>query len=298
MEFDIEKLKLKTTSQLDDNEKQYLIDNVDKLNDEDREAYSDFLIADDIPNTDENTITQETTGEENQPTDQAGEDTGDGGQNNNEPQKEYVFESEEDAKNFVLKVQQEQEAAKKAAIDAATTPAEKKYVEENWVPDDWNVALKKAVEIAKKEIREEDAAVVKKQEDNAKRLENEWQDLRKLHNLPERNTDEGRQIHDGIVTLGIKHGKTNFKDAYDLWSIVPKDKGGGYDPVAAVQEAKKAESKQKISAQKKVASKLGGQAPETSVKSANGGNLETPDYNTLHNAKSVGDLLRKTGVIS
>lgn len=284
-ELNLDKLKLKTSGQLTDTEKDFVRQNVDKLNDEDKSAYADFLQV------------QETPIEENQPGEQdaAGSETPPEGGNGGETAKppvtpSFSFKSEEEAREFVRKQTEENERAKQAAIDKATTPEQKKYVEENWKPKDWDEGIRKTVEIAKKEIREEMEEA--RQKEIGVKLQKEWEDLAKEKKIPALTTKEGKTIHDNIVKYGVAAGKQTFKEAYSVWERIPKEFGGGLEP-GAKPPVDPSEAAKVLAAQKKAASKIGGQ--NTGTKPGDSG-LKV-SYADLHKARSTEELLKKAGVM-
>lgn len=312
MEYNIDEVKIKPAKWLDDGEKDFLRQNVDKLNDEDKAAYADFLTPDDdtAGTGDQNAAAGSSDdgnnngGQGDQANanaagdDQSGKDAGAGANANPvNPDTGYQFKNEAEARAFVERTLQEKEAEKQKALDAAKTPEERRFVEDNFKPDNWNEGFKLAVKFAKEEIRAENAAEEKKVADNRKRLQTEWEDVAKVNSLPSLDTQEGRVVHDQILKIAIAHGKTNFKDAHELWSMIPAEKGGGYKVDASTAGAALADAKKaQMSDQKKVAAKVGGQQPAGTQKSA-AGSLDVPDYKTLHEARSVKDLMKKTGVL-
>lgn len=317
---DFEKARQKPAAWLNDDEKKVIRDNADKLNDEDKAAFASFLdTPDDAAGQGEGQSAGAADAGAGEGGGGGGEGAGagsgdagagDAGAGDQGQPPAFSFKSEDDAKAFVLKLQQEQAAEKQRAIDAATTPEEKKWVEDNYKPKDWDEAYKKSAEYAVKLMEEKQEAREKQRQDNAKRAEADWQALIKEHKLTDvRNPDgtqnpEGVKVHDQIVEIGLKNGKKNFQEAYDLWSIIPEEKGGGYKIAAAAAGTDPAEIKKQqedakkvqLNKQKDAAAKLGGQSPAGDGKPAAGA-LDTPDYATLHKARSARELMRKAGVI-
>lgn len=299
--MDLEKLKLKTSSQLLPEEKEFIKQNQDKLNDEDKEAYADFL-AEDTDEVVDDSSGDASVDDENadDTTEEAADDNASTDDETKEPQETksvFQFNSEDEAKDFVKKIQEEDAAKKKAAIEAAQTPEEKRYIEENWKPIDWNDAAVRLTDVVMQRIEEKTQAEQKAIEDSNKKLDAEWLELSKQHSIPDRTTDEGKKIHDSVVQVAIRYNLSTFHDAYDLWSKIATDQGGGYKISASEAGATLAEKKkEQVSTQKKVASKINTNNQGSGQKQT--GNLQTPDYDTLHKAKDVHDLLRKTGVIS
>lgn len=298
--YDINKLKLKTAGQLDDKEKDFIRQNVDKLDDEDKDAYDSFLNP---PSDNGGSEGQPSAGAADAGGNPAGSsDAGGSGDQNNGAapsagtpgdQPAYTFKTEADAQAFV-KAQIEKDAKdKQAAIDAAATPAEKKFVEDNWRPNNWNEGIKVVKDAVKQELQEEAQAQQKKVEEHNARVEADWQALRTANSLPDMvNPDgtenaDGRKLHDAIVDIGTKMGKKNFKDAYEVYMMVPTDKGGGYvlpsNPNPTPSEAASALAKQKADKakiQKDAAAKVGGQNPGSAGQSGGGAGFK-PTYDDL-----------------
>lgn len=259
--MDLDAVRLKTNSQLDDNERQFLRDNIDKLTDEDRQAY-DFLTDNSTPLESEGGESTDSesgsaAGKSQTPTPPQTPSVG-------EAPQAYSFKSEEEAKAFVKKQLEEQQSEKQKAIDAAATPEAKKYVEENWKPDNWNVAMQKAVEFAKEEIKEETRQQeIKKNYDE---FDRQWTEVSTEHNLPALDTVEGRQIHNQITHLMVGFGLTTFQEGYAKWEVLTAAEKAATEniptPNISASEAGAALAKarsDKAAAARKAATKIGGQ---------------------------------------
>lgn len=301
MDYDINKLKLKTAQQLNDGEKDFIRNNQDKLNDEDKDAYSSFLTAD-IPSPEgtegessnseggsENSAGQESAEGGNESEGEDSRPSGGGG-DGSESTGAFTFKSEQEAREWVKKVKDEDDAAKQKAIDAATTPEEKKYVEDNWKPKDWNEGLRTAVKIAKEEIKAE--AEEERIQKNFEKFDREWKTLSKERNIPSLDTVEGRKIHAQIIGIMRGYGLTTFKSGYEKWAKIE-----GIDVTAGDQSGQQnnetvvTTDKQKISAQKAAAAKIGGQnAGAGSVKGS--GSIKAPNAADIRN-KSTNKLIRE-----
>lgn len=264
MEFNIDELKLKTAGQLNDNEKNYLRENQDKLNAEDREAYSSFLVAEETPAPEGGESTEVTPPAEETPAPEvtpAPEATPEATPTPSATPA-YQFQTEEEAKAFVAKQIEESEKAKKAAIEKATTPEQKKYIEDNWNPDNWNVVARKFVDIAKNEIRAEKEQ--EESEKNAKMYQAQWTELVTEKKVPSLETNEGKKVHKEIVSLMLGFGKKTFKEGYALWE---KTQGKAPEatpaptptPEATTTETAPITEKQKAASARQAATKIGGQ---------------------------------------
>lgn len=295
-QLDLEKVKLKTYEQLSENERAFVVENKDSLNSEDLEAYAPLFTK--------NEEVVETPSEEAGAQGENTEGQGEGGEEdpNAKPATEekpvnegYAFKSEEEAREFVQKQLIESEKAKQAAIAAASTQEEKERIDKEWKPSDWLHAKK----VLGSELKEEIKADLKKeaeerrQQEIGQQLQKEWEALAKEKGLPSDKTEKGKAIHDSIVNFGVAAKKTTFKEAYEVWSKVPEQFGGGLK--AAAEAEAKQEDKKQVSEQKKAAAKIGGQnsgAGTKPVKTAG-----TVEYNKLHKAKSTMDLLKQEGYI-
>lgn len=265
-ELNLDTVRLKMASELDEKEKAFIRENVNDLTDEDRDAYGEILRNGDAAQEENETEIDPGTPDTQTSESEASETSTTPEPTESTTPSRYSFESEEEAAAFVRKQLEENEKQKQAAIDAASTPAEKKWVEDNWKPKNWNEGIKTAAEAAADLVEERQRARAEAVDKQNQKIEADWQALRKENNLPDiRNEDgsvneEGLAIHNSIVDLAKKHGKTNFKDAYDLWAIVPKDKGGGYEiPASDAGAALAEERKRKANEAKNAAAKLGAQ---------------------------------------
>lgn len=276
--MDLDKLRLKTAGQLSTPEKEFVKQHVAELTDEDKDAYAIFL---DSPADEGSGEGKPSVGAADAGGTPSGEgdaggsaDQGGGTPSGNQPA--YVFKTEEDAQKFVKDQIAQNEKDKQAAIDAAATPAEKKWVEDTWKPNNWNEGIKTAAEAAVQIMEDKQKKAVEAANEHNKRVEADWQALRTEAKLADLKNEDGTdnveaiKVHDAIVAIGTKMGKKNFKDAYEVYMMIPTDKGGGYvvtpgeTPPPTPSEAGAALAKQKadkIAAQKKAAAKIGGQNP-------------------------------------
>lgn len=258
--MDLDKLKLKTSDELNTEEKAFIKENVDKLSDEDKEAYADFLGA----------------GDQDPPQDPPADPPADDPPAD-PPDKPngYTFKSEDEAKAFVAKqVAEENERQKQAAIEAARTPAEKKYVEDNWKPKTWNEGIKTAAEAAVDILEQRQQEKTQKQEAQRKALETEWDTIVVSNKLPERTTPEGQKILKEVYDVGVKYGQPNFTKAYELWNQISGGKSLG--------------DQAKGNAQRAAAAKIRGQTPNLERKTS----MAPKSYQDL-NKKSMSQLMRE-----
>lgn len=266
-DFDLDEIRLKTSEELNDEEKSFLKENVDKLTDEDKEAYAGFLTTKPEENSDDNG-----DGAGN------GEDGGGVGAGG-KPPAPYVFKSEDEARSFVAKtVSEEQAKQKQAAIDSARTPEEKLFVEKNWKPKDWNEGIKTIKDVVKQELKDEQAEETKKQETQRRAFESEWDGIVSANKLPKRDTEEGRKVLKSVYDIGIKYNQPNFTKAYELYKAIPKSQGGGLEVMV------------NSSVQRNAAGKVVGNTPDGNK----GKSVAPKSYGDLHN-KSMSQLVRDAG---
>jgi hypothetical protein len=273
-ELNLDQLKLKTADQLRPNEKEFLKQNVDKLNDEDKDAYRDFLETP-APEVNANESVVPEVAEPVVPA-------------KAEPEP-VVFKTEAEAKAFVEKVTAEREAKaaqdakdKQAAIDAAKTPEEKKYVDENWKPKDWNEGIKTAAEAAADILEQRQDKKNKAEKAQREALEKEWDGITEKNKLPARSTPEGQKILKAVFEVGTKYNQRTFTEAFELYSKIPVDQGGGYDPAGVAKAAELEKGKTR----REAAAKVTGASPAAATKVP-----IVKDYQTLHNTP-VSKLIR------
>jgi hypothetical protein len=243
--MELKNLLLKTSQELDDNEKTFIREHEAELNDEDRDAYKDFLQVSETPLEKEKMPAVEPPEEEKTPTETLDETPA--------VEQQFSFKSEEEAKAFVAKFQEEQEDAKQKAINVAKTPEEKKYVDKNWKPDNWNEGIKKAVELAKEEIRQEEEQ--KQQQAAVKYWNDQWAEISAEKKIPALTTPEGSKIHKEIIHLMQGYGLKTFQEGYEMREKVVSALEG--KPIIPALDAGATLAKSKIEVQKKAAGKIG-----------------------------------------
>lgn len=218
MSYNINYLTLKSADELDDNEKSFIVENIDKLNDEDKQNYASFLPSQD-------TATPEKI---------------------QEPVNSQVDEQKPEAVTFktqdeIDKYFEEKYGNRLKSIEEKVAPPEVpqevKYLDgtpESW--DDIDKAIKKAqedaVEKASKKLEEkeqEKARLEQARVEAIKTLQGQYSEIAKKDNLPDITTKEGQERFSQLVKFGSDHNKDDINQAYDLWSKIPKKFGGGYD---------------------------------------------------------------------
>lgn len=277
--MDLDALKLKTSDELSDPEKDFLRSNVDKLNDEDKEAYADFLSVTPDGGGDDGANNNDAGNEPPAPPAPPADGNEPPAPTPPAPQAGLVFKDEEEAKAFVAKtVAEEQQKQKQAAIDAAKTPEEKRWVEDNWMPKTWNEGIQVAVDAALKAVDERNQKQTKEQEDKKKVLEEEWDGIVTANKLPARGTEEGAKVLKAVYDIGLKYQQPNFTKAYELYSQIPTTQGGGLQVTP---------QKKDTSANREAASRIAGNTPAGD----SGKGVAPKSYQDLHN-KTQSQLIR------
>lgn len=297
-------IKLKTVSQLNDTDKTYIREHPTEFTDEDRSAWAGAFNSSDEPagggegtdpapaGTGDEPVDPPADPVDPAPTDPAPAAAVD-------PTTGFQFKNAEEAQEFVKK---EFEKQKQAAVDAATTPEAKKYVEENWKPKNWQEGIKTAAEAAADIIQERQKEEAKRIQAHNAKVEVEWQDLRKAHKLKDITDPDGQKVHDAIIAIGTKYGKKNFKDAYEVYKTIPVEFGGAYkpkatepapaDPAPADPAPAPAAAKTTVAAAKKVATKIGGQNSGNAPAAGGSGVIKPPTYEDLQ-TKSKSKLIKE-----
>ncbi len=301
--LDFETVRWKLADQMDEDDVKVLLENKDKLNDEEKDAFADILQSSEpLP---ENPLEHylldgepEKTTEPIQP---------------EVPEKPVVPETpivpQTPAQPAQQGMTQEQmdsylETKKKQWDDEGKTKAEQKEETEKLfdvfakdeVPADWNAAVNKfapqlldAAEkriMAKLEAKEQAKAdlATKTQTEMQKALqtyEAEFDTLITAGKLPARTSPEFKAVHDAIATLGAKRNVKTITEAYTEYMQTPVEFGGGYK--TGMDTTKQ---NAQIEAQKEAAGKIG--SGKGVVKTQKG----LPLWANIHNM-SMDDLLEQ-----
>lgn len=268
-----EEIRWKLADQLDEDDVKVLLENKDKFNDEEKDAFADILQQEEpLP---ENPLEHYLLGgEPEKPIEPVQPEIP-------ETQKTTTPEPEKPAPQQVVQqgMTQEQmdsylEAKKKEWDEAGKT--QKQQEEETQklfdifakdeVPEDWNAAVNKfapqildAAEkriMAKLEAKEKEKADAAKKSQEAydkalKSYEAQYDELIKDGKLPARTDPNFKKIHDAIATIGGKRGSNSIQEAYTEYMQTPEEFGGGYK--TGMDEAKQ---KQALEAQKEAAGRI------------------------------------------
>jgi hypothetical protein len=158
---------------------------------------------------------------------------------------------------------------------------------EGEAPKDWNDLLIRVVKFLSpkvyapkiiEEIKKMTAAERKEVEDIDKEFDTEYDVLATEGKVPKRGTKEGDEVNTQISTIGAQFGQTSMTKAFELWSKIPKDQGGGLDYKPG---------EKKVNPSKQV-SRLVGSSQQTQA--AEKPKTKIP-YDKLHSARSVDELV-------
>lgn len=253
-----------------DEEISILREHKEELTSDEKQAFSSFLVEDEEEiDTEENEDTEEkenqTESEEDVDTDKGGAD---GGKKASDPESEegkerkpLVFKTEEEARSYVDKLYEEKQKRAQTDEERASLSEERKKILDpiNWFPEGYKAD--NPGQFAKDLwAKMSQAAQVEQQMSQEKRqeYEDQYNELIKEGAVPPLDTEEGKEVRKNIANLGIAHGKSNFREAYALWSMIPEDKGGGYKIGGNDNSEENEAKKQAKREQKKAASKVGG----------------------------------------
>src|SRR3990167_10753417 len=122
-----------------------------------------------------------------------------------------------------------------------------------------------------------------------KGFDNELKQLHKEGKIPDPTSPEGKEIDLKYLTpLAVKYKLSSMREAYDIWSNIPAERGGGLGYTSKPEEKSVEVKKEEVKKQKQVASRAAGSGGgEGNVRKA-----KTIDYTTLHNT-SLDSLLNE-----
>lgn len=268
-----EEIRWKLADQLDEDDVKVLLENKDKLNDEEKDAFADILQQEEplpanplehyllggepekheepaqpeIPEI-QKTITPEPAKPDPQQPAQTGM---------TQEQMDSYLEAKKKEWDEAGKTQKQQEEETQKLFDIFA---------KDEVPEDWNAAVNKfapqlldAAEkriMAKLEAKEKEKADAAKKSQEAydkalKSYEAQYDELIKDGKLPARTDPNFKKIHDAIATIGGKRGSNSIQEAYTEYMQTPEEFGGGYK--TGMDEAKQ---KQALEAQKEAAGRI------------------------------------------
>lgn len=255
MDYDINDLRLHTVDELDDQQKAYIKDHQDQLTDEDKEAYVSFLeeSSQETPDPQKTEVDNDPHSSEPEP------------KTTPEPQYQADFDKRLEAIQKSIESiappvspPQTEDAPKPPTFFGDNQPG-------NWQDVDKAIAqaYQQAKEDAIKAVEENNAKKIQEAEQKQEAIkkavegfEQEYIDLAKEGKIPDLNTEDGKRVKDQIWTIGNKYGSNNIHEAFNTWSQIAAEHGGGYNP----QPHKTPEQlqKERLDAQKRAASQVGG----------------------------------------
>jgi hypothetical protein len=256
--MDLEVVRWKTADELLPEEKDFLKENADKLDDGEKIAFQSFLQEE--PATEDPVAEVATPETPNEPTPEI------------PPTAPVTFASEAERDAWLASEIAKRESSKQPESpkeDVKVDPVEslkgKQYVDATEAYKDF-----KRVEAEQQELQR------KEQEKINEQFEAEYKQLAVTKKLPDPTTEEGKQFRLNLVEFGKKHAKQNYTETLELWEQVPEQFGGGFK--VADQKKEEDKDKEQINKQKEAAALLNNPAP------ADPKNQPKPiPYSTLHN---------------
>lgn len=229
----LDTVRLKPLELLTDDDKQLLQDNYDNLNDEEKWAFGQFLVdpasvnEEDQNNANDSTSSTDTDNTANTNTDENSE-------KKTEEEKLTVSKAELDQL-----IQERIEAQKKQAEAENSEEADTQdkvqlpqFFEKGWKPADANEFAQALYDKLAPILVNDFTKMTERQKqqivDYNSQMDEQYNDLAKKHSLPAMDTDEGKKIDAQIASIAVAHGKKDYYEAFDLWSKIPVELGGGY----------------------------------------------------------------------
>jgi len=90
-------------------------------------------------------------------------------------------------------------------------------------PEDW----REVIEVAKREVKKEDERKSQLAAKTNQLFDQQYEQFAQKKGLPSLTTAEGQELNKQITSFGVKFKQQTMADAAELWSVVPKEHGGG-----------------------------------------------------------------------
>ncbi len=308
--LNFDSVRWKMADDMSPDEVDLIVANKDKLNDEEKEAFSELLLAADSSYDPETVLEDNINKAVDDPTNQDDPEKPKQEATPVEPTPAETPKVPDNALTpenldaYMEKKKEQWDAEGKSKQDQLKEEEAIKFevFGKGEVPEDWNAAINKfapalldaaekrilaRLDKQNKEIADNQTKLRQTQQEIFTRFEKEFETLATSKLIPDPKTqpDEYKKTHDAIIAIGDAHGKSNVTDAYKLWSIIPKEHGGGLgtggkaDPEAA--------KRAKIESQKEAASKIS--SGRGAVGTKKGG---APNWAKIHNT-SIEDLIEE-----
>lgn len=274
--MDLETVRWKLADDLTPQEVDFLVENKDKLNEEELAAFSEVILQS-TPLGDPDAIIDEAIDkavEEPENTDPA----------NVIPEAAApaapvqpalpaqpavtVPQTQEQLDAYLEKKRTEWDAAGKTKAEQKTEEAKiQTYFDSGYTPKDWNQytndmfeklaprfeqRVLETLDKRNKEFQENQEKLKTTQKEIYARFEKEFDTLAESKLIPARTDANFETIKKQILAIGDAHDKSTVADAYKLWSIIPTEHGGGLNVTGAAPVDPKA----KITAQKQAAARI------------------------------------------
>lgn len=316
---DFEKVRWKLAEDMDDKDIEVLLANKDKLNSEEKEAFSNILQASealpDPANVLDDAINKAVENPEN-PTNPENPVLPENALPTDHP--EFVPEvptpptppengaiTPSQLDTYLEGKRAQWDAEGKSKKDQKTEEQQITFdlFQKGEIPADWNAAVNKfapaIIKQAEDRIMAKIEAREKEKSDNQTKIQQEYKKTfdafesefaqlvtKKFIPDPKTHPEEYKKVHDQIVELGAREGKTNIASSYNLWRIIPEEHGGGLKMGQSPIMTDEAKRKQ-IEIQKQRAGKIGSGAVAAGSKKAGPRN-----YNDVHNT-NMDDLIEQ-----
>lgn len=278
--MDLETVRWKLADDLSPQEVDFLIENKDKLNEEERDAFEGVMLAaTPLPDPDQiieeniekaveeptNTDPANTIPEATAPAAPVVQPVTPPAQ----PVVPTVPQTQEQLDAYLEKKRTEWDAAGKTKAEQKTEEEKiQTYFDSGYTPKDWNqythdMFEKLAPQFEQRvlatldkrnaEFMENQKKIKASQEEIYKRFETEFDTLSTQKLIPARTDANYDTVKKQILAIGDAHGKATVADAYKLWSIIPTEHGGGLNVTGGQPPA---DPKAKLQAQKDAAARI------------------------------------------
>lgn len=255
-EQDFDKIRHYPADELTIDQMEILKSNADKLNDEEKGAFS-YIIEDEEfeveakPNDDNENSDDDTEDKD----DASKDDDGSGVPAFKTKAEIDAYVAEQTAKAIEEAKKKQADGTKDKEIPDDTKP-KTPLDDPNWKPKNPQ-ELADAIEARNNARAAENTAKANQlREETNKRLEREISELSSAGKIPKADTPEGKKAISQMATIAEKRNLSSFNDAYEEWSKTPIEFGGGYDPIKSAQAREADEKKTKLNKQKQLASRV------------------------------------------
>lgn len=296
-----EDVRHKPLDLLSQDEQQLIVENKDKLDDEERDAFSSLLTPATTGVDDGDAGGDKEGGEKDTGKEDEGEQdaSGEGKNGEGNPASAVVtFKTPEEIQAYVDKRIEEKTKEIPPMPPVETKKEDAKHPEppkpifpEGYEPKDWNEFAAKLQEHLVPKTVDTLKEMTKAEQDEMRRINSgftqEFSELVSEGKLPdpEKEPDKFQAAEKQILAIGVTYGQESIKTAYDLWSKIPTDKGGGYELPTVEENPKPKLDKDALRKQKEAAGRVAG----------SGGDKQTPSKEIKY--EDIADPRKRDGMI-